>query len=368
MKIQSIRVHKIELPYKGVGRFWTNRVPPKALDSTVVAIETDDGIVGYGETCPIDAIYLEGFAETARAAIARIAPRLIGEDPRGLGRINELMDLMVVGHPHAKSPIDIACWDIFGQSVGLPLHMLLGGRFSEKVPLVTIVPFGTAAEMVRSVKELRAQGFRVFQMKVGSGVSEDVARVRAVADEVEGDERIIVDANRAWTTEDALRILRKLDDVDCVIEQPCSSYESCLVVRRHSRHPLMLDECMNGVGDVVRAFGDGALDGLVIKLSHAGGLTRASELRNLCHRLGIQMRIEDTAGCEFTMAATAHLAQATPPDNLIGAYPFVNKGFSAAQGGPEIAGGHVRVSDRPGLGLAPELAVLGQPLMSFPAT
>src|SRR5437868_2028613 len=100
MKIKSIRVYKVELPYKGVGRFWQHQTAPETLDSTIVGIETDGGITGYGESCPIGSVFLEAFAETGRAAIARLAPMLLGQDPRQLGRINELMDALVLGHAH----------------------------------------------------------------------------------------------------------------------------------------------------------------------------------------------------------------------------------------------------------------------------
>lgn len=362
MKIVRILVYKVELPYKAVSRLSQNR---DSLDSTIVAIETDDGITGYGESCPVGAVYLEAFAETARAAIDLMSPPLLGCDPRQLGRVNALMDDTVLGHAHAKSPLDIACWDILGQAAGLPVHTLLGGRFHAEAPLVIIIPIGQPEAMVKAVRQRRKEGFRTFQMKVGTGVVDDVARIKAVAKDVRADERLIVDANRGWTTEDAFRVLRAIDDVDCVIEQPCSTYQECLTVRRRSRHPFLLDEIIGGAGDLIRAFSDGALDSLVIKLSHAGGLTRAAQMRDICVRLGLRMRIEDTAGSEFVLAATAHLAHATPPGLLIGAYPFVNEGISTASGGPEISNGRIRISDRPGLGLTPHVEVLGKPVREF---
>lgn len=365
MKITRLRVHKVDLPYKGVSRLYQDTAAPQALDSSIVAVETDDGIVGYGESCPVGAVYLEAFAETARAAIARMAPALVGLDPREVGRINEVMDATVMGHAHAKSAIDIACWDVLGQAARMPLHTLLGGRLHEEAPLVIIVPFGDPEAMAEAVRERRREGFRTFQMKVGSGVVEDVARIRTVAAEVRDGERLIVDANRGWNTEDALRVLKAIDDIDCIIEQPCATYHECLTVRRLTRHPFLLDEIIGGAGELVRAYSDGALDSLVVKLSHAGGLTRAREMRDLCARLNLRMRIEDTAGSEFVLAATGHLAHSTPPKLLYGAYPFVNEGVSTATGGPEICNGRLRISDRPGLGLTPVMEMLGKPLFEY---
>jgi cis-L-3-hydroxyproline dehydratase len=275
------------------------------------------------------------------------------------------MDATVRGHPHAKSAIDIACWDILGQATGLPLYVLLGGRYFDEVPLVVIIPIGDPDTMVAAIGERRREGFRTFQMKVGTEPLEDIARVRAAAAAVGTDERLIIDANRGWNSEDALRVLRAIDDVDCLIEQPCGSYEACLTARRHSRHPFLLDELIDGVPELIRAHCDGALDALVIKLAHSGGLTRAAALRDLCVALGLRMRIEDTAGSEIVLAATAHLAQATPPIWLIGAYPFVNEGVCTAEGGPTIENGRMRVSERPGLGLTAKPSVPGAPVLEF---
>jgi cis-L-3-hydroxyproline dehydratase len=364
MRIARIVVYRVALPYKPVSSRWRDRVGPQALDSIIVAVETDEGITGYGETCPVGAIYLPAFAETARAAIAEMAPALLNKDPRELGRINDLMDTTVLGHPHAKSAIDIACWDILGQATGLPLYLLLGGRYAPTVPLVVAIPFGTPRAMADAIKQRREQGFRVFQMKVGSGAVEDIARIRAAAKDIREGERLIVDANRSWTNDDALRVFQAIGDVDCLIEQPCATYEACVAVRRQSRQPFLLDEVIDDIDDLLRALSDGIIDGLVIKLAHAGGLTRAVPMRDICVRRGLRMRIEDTAGSEFVLAATAHLALSTPPAYLLGAYPFVNDGVSTADGAPKIKDGCLTVSDKPGLGLTPNHATLGKPILT----
>lgn len=74
-----------------------------------------------------------------RAGIAEIAPRLIGLDPRRVDRINEAMDAALVGHEHAKTPLDIACWDIFGKSVGMPFCELFGGRTDVALPVTSSI-------------------------------------------------------------------------------------------------------------------------------------------------------------------------------------------------------------------------------------
>src|SRR5207253_3039253 len=83
------------------------------------------GLTGWGEVCPLGPAYLPAFAEGARAALREMAPAVVGLDPRNLGLINDRMDAALRGHGYAKSPIDIACWDLLGRAAGCPVSRLL---------------------------------------------------------------------------------------------------------------------------------------------------------------------------------------------------------------------------------------------------
>lgn len=111
MKISRITVYQVDLPMKEGAYSWSMQ-SFSAFDSTIVAIETDEGITGYGETCPLGPSYLAAYAECARTGIAKIAPDLIGLDPTELDRVNDRMDQLLKGHPYVKSALDMACWDM----------------------------------------------------------------------------------------------------------------------------------------------------------------------------------------------------------------------------------------------------------------
>ena len=135
------------------------------LDSTVVRLTTDEGLVGWGEVCPLGPAYLPAYAQGARAALRELAPTLIGLDPRNLAAVNDAMDAALAGHAYAKSPIDVACWDLLGQVAGLPvvaLSAVLGDRF----PLYTAVP-PAPAEQMRLRRRAPRRGVRHFQLKIG---------------------------------------------------------------------------------------------------------------------------------------------------------------------------------------------------------
>ena len=135
MRITAIRAWQIDLPLREGRYSWSNGNFVEVFDSTVVAVETDAGVTGYAECCPLGSAYLPSYAKGVRAGLDEIAPKLIGCDPTNLGAVNGAMDAALRGHPYVKAPIDVACWDILGKTAGLPVHKLLGGARQEKVAL-----------------------------------------------------------------------------------------------------------------------------------------------------------------------------------------------------------------------------------------
>src|SRR4030095_16047640 len=125
-KITSISAYQVDLPLREGSYKWSGGKAVTVFDSTIIAVETDAGLVGHGEVCPLGPFYLPAYAKGVRAGIGELGPHLLGEDPRQLERLNRRMDAALKGHPYVKSAIDIACWDILGQVSGLPVCVLLG--------------------------------------------------------------------------------------------------------------------------------------------------------------------------------------------------------------------------------------------------
>jgi L-alanine-DL-glutamate epimerase-like enolase superfamily enzyme len=334
----------------------------------VVSIETDAGITGYGEFCPLGSAYLPAFPEGARAGIAKLAPSLIGADPTQLSALNELMDRELLGHPYVKSPLDMACWDILGKVSGLPICILMGGRFGKDVPLYRAISQGSPAEMARKVALYGKEGYQKFQLKVGGEVKDDIERIRAVAKATHRGEVVIADANTGWLTHEALEVLNATSDLQFYVEQPCKTYEECLSVRQRTNRPFILDEVIDGVLPLVRSFGDSAADVVNLKISKVGGLTRAKQIRDLCVALGIALTIEDTWGSDIGTAAIAHLAHSTPPRFLFSTTDFNSYvTVKTADGAPKRRNGRFAASTEPGLGITPIGEVLGEPVAEYPA-
>lgn len=241
MKITAIKVYQVDLPLKEGDYKWSEGKSVAVFDSTVVRVETDAGIVGHGEVCPLGPVYLPAYARGARTGLEELAPRLLGEDPTQLQRLNRKMDAVLKGHPYVKSAIDIACWDILGQAAGMPVCHLLGGRYGEDFALYRAISQRPAREMAENAASYRAEGYRRFQLKVGGDPNEDIRRIRAVREALEPDDKLVADANTGWLMHEAARVVNAVRDVDVYIEQPCASYEQCLAIRRRTPLPFVLD-------------------------------------------------------------------------------------------------------------------------------
>lgn len=364
MRITKISAYRVELPLCEGSYKWSGGKSVSVFDSTVVRVETDSGIIGFGEVCPLGPAYLPAYAAGCRAGIAELAPHLIGENPLELGRLNRRMDAALKGHAYVKSAIDIACWDILGQAAGQPVCTLLGGRYGEDFCLYRAISQESPEEMAAKVAGYRDEGYRRFQLKVGGDPDVDIERIRAVAAMLQPGDRLVADANTGWLMHDALRVVRAVRDIDVYIEQPCLSYEECLVVRRQTSHPFVLDEVIDGVDVLLRGRADLAMDVVNIKISKFGGLTKARQARDLCVSLGIAMTIEDTWGGDIVTAAIAHLAHSTPPEFLFTSTDFnsyVTR--SIADGAPRRKRGRLSASTAAGLGVTPRTDVLGQAVL-----
>ncbi|MCZ6795245.1 MAG: mandelate racemase/muconate lactonizing enzyme family protein [Planctomycetota bacterium] len=366
MKIQRIAVYRVDLPLHEGSYNWSGG-GVSVFDSTVVRIETDEGITGHGEVCPLGPFYLPAYARGARAGIAELAPHLMGQDPTQLWRLNRVMDAALRGHPYVKSAIDIACWDILGQVSGQPICHLLGGRYGEDFVLYRAISQEAPEAMAERVVGYRAEGYRRFQLKVGGDPETDVQRIRQVSERLEPGDVLVADANTGWLPHEAARVVRAVRDVDVYIEQPCRSYEECLSIRRRTDHPFVLDEVIDGMDVLLRAIADGAMDVINVKISKFGGLTKARQARDLCVSLGIAMTIEDSWGGDITTAAIAHLAHSTPTEFLFTSTDFNSYvTVSTAEGAPQRVGGRLAASSAPGLGVTPRLDVLGEPVAIYP--
>ncbi|MCB1079396.1 MAG: mandelate racemase/muconate lactonizing enzyme family protein [Verrucomicrobiae bacterium] len=366
MKITKLGVYQVDLPLHEGSYHWSGGKSVSVFDSTIVRIDTDRGVTGWGEVCPLGPFYLPAFGQGARAGLYELGPHLMGASPQELGRLNRRMDVVLKGHPYVKSAIDMACWDILGKVAGLPVCDLLGGRYGDDFPLYRAISQDTPDAMAAKVAAYRGEGYRRFQLKVGGEVDTDIARIRTVRNALGPGDILIADANTGWLKHEALRVCRAVEDIDVYIEQPCATYEECLAIRQRWKGPFVLDEVIDGIAPLIRGQVDQAMDVVNLKISKLGGLTKTRQARDLCVEFGVAMTIEDSWGGDIVTAAISHLAHSTPPELLFTSTDFNSYvTVSTAEGAPQRQNGRLAASQKPGLGIEPRLEVLGAPLFEI---
>jgi L-alanine-DL-glutamate epimerase-like enolase superfamily enzyme len=363
MKIARIAVWQKTLALSQPYHLSGGRLAFEALDSTFVRIETDEGLAGWGEGCPWGHTYLPAFGGGIRAALELLAPALIGRDPRDLEVLERAMDATLPGHLYAKAPLDIALWDILGQAAGVPLYRLLGGADGEAVPVNSSISTGSPAEMVGLIEMARAEGYRTHSAKIGGDdPALDIARIEAIETALRPDERITYDVNRAWTPALAIEVMNAVAARGW-FEQPCETLDQCLSVRRHTRQPIMLDECLHSFQDHLEAWRAGVCQGVKVKPNRLGGLTKARRVRDFGVAVGWQMHVEDVGGTVIADTAALHLALSTPADNRLASWlSQAHLRDDPAPGqGARNTDGEVILAPAPGLGVAPDEGWLGPP-------
>ncbi len=369
MKIAAVEVYQYELGYRYGNYVMSGGRVVTTLPSTVVRLITNDGLDGWAETCPLGSTYLAAHAEGALAALQLLGPAVVGIDPSNLSAIRVAMDGALMGHNYAKSPVDIACWDLFGKAVSRPVVDLLGGRINHDLPMYKAVPLGDANSMVEFVLEQRSTGVHRFQLKVGGDPREDAARCLAVLAATDGEDAILADANGGWRRQDALVAARLLEGSDRLfLEQPCPTLDECLLLRQNTNLPMILDEVITDVGALINAAHLGGMEAINLKLNRVGGLTPAKLMRDTAVALGIRLTIEDSWGGDLMSAAVSHIGASTPAHALF-AVSFMNDWTDNHVAGynPRSVNGVGKAPEVPGLGIEVDRSVLGTPLLSWKA-
>lgn len=372
MKITGIDVFQVDLPYAGGvyrlsgGRTYTT------FDATIVRLVADDGLEGWGESTPFGPNYIAAHARGVRAGIAEIADAVIGLDPRHVDRVNEAMDRALAGHLHAKTAIDVACWDLFGKAVDMPVCDLLGGSTGARMPVIDSIHAGDPDDMRRRVADTRARGYLGHSIKVGATPAEggpalDAARIEASLADAHPGEYFLVDCNGGLSVEHVLRMLHLLPPgLDFVLEAPCATWREHLSLRRRTSVPIVFDELADSDQAVLQIIADDAADGIGLKISKNGGLTHGRRQRDMCLAAGLTLSVQETAGSEIAFAAITHLGQ-TVPAHMLRCILDVRDMYTTitAQFDAPIADGGVIVPDAPGLGLTVDRNVLGEPVARY---
>ncbi|MEM6971747.1 MAG: enolase C-terminal domain-like protein [Pseudomonadota bacterium] len=367
MKITAITVWAVTLPLAKPYALSGGRLRLDALDATIIRLETDAGLVGWGEGTPWGHTYVAAHGPGIRAGIETMAPAILGLDPRRAGHVEHAMDLALPGHLYAKAPIDSACLDLAGKAAGLPVSDLLGGRYPEGTPIASSVPTDTPEAMIATVEGWRARGYSVHSVKIGADVGADIARIRALEAQRRPGERILYDVNRAWTRQQTLRVMTAVEDLGIAVEQPGETLDDIAAIRPLTRLPISVDERLVTLEDMTRIAREGLAEIVNIKINRVGGLTRAARMRDIALAHGIDCYVMATGGTVLADLEAAHLAQTIPGHRRLGVWACQDMITAEIAGGrgPRANAGTLTAGDTPGLGVEPDESALGSPVAHY---
>jgi L-alanine-DL-glutamate epimerase-like enolase superfamily enzyme len=284
-----------------------------AIDSVLIRLHTDEGIVGIADSGNVSPWYRGETQESIIAMIAQVffPEILLGEPASNIEKVVARMDFLCRDNNQAKALVDYALHDIKGKLHGVPIYELLGGKTIEKVKLAWVMSAEqpvAAAEMARAAV---AEGFDALKLKTGAGsIADDIELVAAVREAVGPAIRLWVDVNGHWIYQDALEAIRALEPYDMwFIEQPLPHWdiEGAARLRAKVSTPIYLDESAQELVDLQRIIRADAADGLMIKVPKAGGLLKSQQWIAIAQSAGLSVMCGCMAGCGFEAAVYSHL-------------------------------------------------------------
>jgi L-alanine-DL-glutamate epimerase-like enolase superfamily enzyme len=356
VRIKSIEPMAVSLPMKKPVTMAGETVT--RADNVLVRIESDNGLVGWGEAASAPTMTGETTASMT-AAVAHMAPALLQGAADDFTAIAAAMDAAMYGNSGAKAAIEIALHDLIGRAAGRPLHALFGGKVRGRIPLLAVIGSTDEAADLREAQERWAAGYRAFKIKVGLAPPEaDAARTRAVCRMLKArDEPCLVsaDANQGFSLDEALRYTAALGDCDLdFFEQPvrADDLDAMARIAAASSVPIGADEGIHSQHDIERHHARRAAAGVSLKAIKLGGVRAGLEACRLCDRLGMKVNISCKTGeSSVASAAALHVAAAVP--RLAWGLTLTSHGLAedVAREPLRIEGGHAVVPDGPGLGI-----------------
>lgn len=357
MKITEVIIRPVQVPRKESFGVRTGKYD--VMPNVYVQLNTDEGLVGYGEGAPIVDYFGESQETMVEVLKNYLAPAIIGKDPLNIRERIREMDVVIPRNPCAKAAIDIALHDLKGKALGVSIGSLLGGVSQELVPVTVSIGLDDLATMKDKAVAAASQGFSVLKLKGGQNVAEDIANLTTVRKAVgENGPWLRLDANAGYVNRGELyRCLGEMQALRLILlEQPFPSQEWDAL--RHLRDrlniPILLDESMQTPWDFQQLVK--SPEGFVanLKVQICGGLYKASQLVAACERFQIPVMIGSQRESVIGNTASLHLASIITRLDYTCDQRYANavkNEANVAEDGPPLSGPLVPVPKGKGLGI-----------------
>jgi o-succinylbenzoate synthase len=266
-----------------------------------------DGLEGLGEAAPLALRGGTPLSAVVQELDDRCRPVLEDADLRGEGIVALLERCMERGvSPQTLAAVELALLDLVGKKARRPVWGLLGGRRARPVHCNATLVAGRPSEVASDAVRWAEQGFTTFKLKVG--VNGDVEQVRAVRDAVGPSARIRLDANGAWSRDQAIATLSELEPVDIeLVEQPAPSLDDLAAVRARTSVPVAADESVTAPEEARAATAAGACDAATVKIAKVGGIAASRAIAGI-----LPVYLSSALDGPVGIAAAANVAQVLP--------------------------------------------------------
>ncbi len=316
MKITGLELFHISIPF--AKPYHLSKVYGTRYDaeSVILKVHTDEGIVGLGEADPLNPFSDETPATVMAVTRDMIAPHLIGQNPIHISALEAHLDMLVHGNLLARGAVNMALFDISGKSYNLPAHMLLGGLYQDKLPLLSPIGSGTPDQDANSIQKLIEDGYKTVMLKMGALPIEDEIQRMIAAEKKFGDRiKIIVDANQGWTLAETLEFIDGISGSRPVLlEQPIErdDVEGLKRIRSRAPCPLSADEGVASIREAATLIREQAVDAFSIKVSKNGGLSKSKRIAEMAHAFGLKVLMNSMFDFGITQAASLQLGCVLP--------------------------------------------------------
>lgn len=352
MKITGVETFLVEVPQKyPIAPYRSRYRPQSSTKSYLVRIETDAGLVGWGET---PQRYL-GEQLTGREA-EQLRPLLIGRDATA---IDALHGDKILDGGYLQSAVEMACWDVTGKKYGLPLYRLLGGPCRREIELAAcmgIRPPHEAGEIARLYVEM---GFTTLKTKAGRDPAEDLAMVKGIRDAVGDRLKLRIDPNTGYSPEQCLQLARDLEPYHLeYFEQPMPEplLEDSARIRKLTATPLALNESVTTFESVRRILDLSAAEFLLPDTYQSGGIWPVKLIADLAAEAGVTCIVHCAHDLGPKTAAMLHLAASTPNFPLANDCTYYGLVEDIIEDPFVIENGRLPVPEAPGLGIEVDVA------------
>ncbi|WP_027416112.1 dipeptide epimerase [Aneurinibacillus terranovensis] len=354
MKIIDIEVWRQSIPLKKP--FKTALRTVNHAESVIVKVTCDNGKVGWGEAPATVVITGDSLDSIQSAILYTIKPQLIGQNLLAYERVFHTLHESMVHNSSAKAAIDMALYDLIAQNCGLPLYQMLGG-YRKEIETDYTVSVNSPEEMSEDAFLYMNEGFNVLKIKVGKDdIEKDIERIKMIRSRIGNEVKIRLDANQGWQPKEAIRTIRKMEDMGLdieLVEQPVASddLEGLKAVTDSVDTPIMADESIFSPAQAFRVLKNRAADLINIKLMKAGGIYKAQIINHMAEECGVQCMVGSMIESRLGITAAAHFAASKKNITRFDFDAPLMLVKDSVVGGVVYGGRVITLPDLPGLGI-----------------